>query len=90
MLLETEAPLLTGEALLALFRSPSGDWFDIDATVARVLHARRHRDQHRAVGIAFERLDPWREILLCKSLRRAPLAPRPGSRPVTGGGRRAS
>jgi hypothetical protein len=87
MLLETETSVLTGEELLVLFRSPSGDWYDYDATVARVLHGRRHCDRRRAVGIAFDPIDPWREILLCEALRRAPVAPRPGSRAVRHGGR---
>jgi hypothetical protein len=30
----------------------------------------------RAVGIAFEPLDPWREVMLCESLRNAPVADR--------------
>src|SRR5262249_53446616 len=76
MLLETEAPVLTGEDLLVLFRSPWGDWYDCDATVARVLHGRRRWDDIRAIGIAFESLDPWREIMLCESLRQAPVAQR--------------
>ena len=76
MLLETEAAVMTGEELLVLFRAPPGDWFDCDATVARVLHGRRRRDRRRAVGIAFEPLDPWRDILLCDALKRAPVVAR--------------
>lgn len=67
---------MTGEELLVLFRGPTGDWYDCDATVARVLHARRRRDARRAVGIAFEPLDPWRDILLCDSLKNVPAAAR--------------
>ena len=76
MLLETDAAVMTGEPLLVLFRGPSGDWFDCDATVARVVHGRRRRDARRAIGIAFEPLDPWREIVLCDSLKDAPVASR--------------
>ena len=76
MLLASDAAVLTGEELLVLFRTPTGDWYDCDATVARVLHGRRRGDAHRAVGIAFEPLDPWRDILLCEALRNAPVAPR--------------
>ena len=76
MLLQTDSPVMTGEELLVLFRGPSGDWYDCDATVARVLHGRRRRDERRAIGIAFEPLDPWRDILLCDSLKHAPLATR--------------
>ena len=43
MLLQTDAPVMTGEELLVLFRGPSGDWYDCDGTVARVLHGRRRR-----------------------------------------------
>jgi hypothetical protein len=76
LLLESDAPVLTGEELLVLFKTPAGDWYDCDATVARVLHGRRRSDDVRGIGIAFEPLDPWREILLCESLRNAPVAPR--------------
>ena len=76
MLLRTDAAVMTGEDLLVLFRGPSGDWYDVDATVARVVHGRRRRDETRAVGIAFEPLDPWRDILLCDSLKHAPVAVR--------------
>ena len=52
MLLETEAPVMTGEELLVLFRGPSGNWYDCDATVARVPSRpapsrRAPRDRHR-------------------------------------------
>jgi hypothetical protein len=90
MLLETDTCVLTGEELLVLFRSPSGDWYDYDGTVARVLHGRRHRDERRAIGIAFHPIDPWREILLCEALRRAPVASRLCGRPVLRGGRHVS
>jgi hypothetical protein len=76
LLLESDAPVLTGEELLVLFRTPRGDWYDCDAKVARVLHGRRRWDDLCGIGIAFEGLDPWREILLCESLRDAPIAPR--------------
>jgi hypothetical protein len=76
MLLATDASVMTGEELLVLFRTPTGNWFDLDATVARVLHGRRRRDERRAVGIAFEPLDPWRDILLCDALKDAPPASR--------------
>lgn len=76
LLLQTDAAVMTGEELLVLVRGPSGDWYDLDATVARVLHGRRRRDETRAVGVAFEPLDPWRDILLCDSLKHAPAATR--------------
>jgi hypothetical protein len=80
LLLETDEAVITGEELLVLFRAPTGDWFDCDGTVARVLHGRRRRDRGRAVGIAFEPLDPWRDILLCDALKNAPVASRGESR----------
>jgi hypothetical protein len=77
MLLETDLPLLTGEGLFVAFRSPGTErWFDCEATVARVLHGRRRGDRRRAVGIAFDTLDPWSEILLCEDLRHAPVTGR--------------
>jgi hypothetical protein len=87
MQLETDVSAITGEELLVLFRGPSGDWYDVDATVARVLHARRRRDARHAIGIAFDGLDPWRSILLCDSLKNAPVAPRADTRPAWFGDR---
>jgi hypothetical protein len=80
MLLETDANVMTGEELLVLFRVPTGHWFDLDATVARVLHGRRRRDERRAIGIAFDPLDPWRDILLCDALKDAPPSSRGANR----------
>jgi hypothetical protein len=75
MLLETELPILTGEELIVSFKSPSADrWFDCEASVARVVHGRRRNDAQRALGIAFDAIDPWNELLLCEHLRSAPLA----------------
>jgi hypothetical protein len=82
MLVETDANVLTGEDLLVLFRGPSGDWYDVDANVARIVHGRRRRDVHRAIGIEFVPLDPWRDILLCDSLKQAPTARRAEARPM--------
>jgi hypothetical protein len=77
MLLETELTILTGEELLVSLKSPRADrWYDCNATVARVLHGRRRRDRRRAVGIAFDRLDVWSELMLCEDLRAAPVAAR--------------
>jgi hypothetical protein len=82
MLLEIDAPVLTGEEMRVLFRAPSGEWCDRDGTVARVLHGRRRADRTRAIGIAFEPIDPWNDILLCDSLKHAPLAERGVARPA--------
>ena len=73
LLLETDQAILTGEDLFVSFKSPTSDrWYDCTATVARVLHGRRRRDQRRAIGVAFDRLHVLDELLLCEELRRAP------------------
>jgi PilZ domain len=73
LLLETDQTILTGEDLFVSFKSPTSDrWYDCTATVARVLHGRRRRDQRRAIGVAFDRLHVLDELLLCEELRRAP------------------
>jgi c-di-GMP-binding flagellar brake protein YcgR len=75
MLLETALPILTGEELIVSFKSPAEDrWFDCEASVARVVHGRRRADPCRALGISFDTIDPWNELLLCEHLRSAPLA----------------
>jgi hypothetical protein len=75
MLLETELPILTGEELIVSFKSPAEErWFDCEASVARVIHGRRRADRGRALGIAFDTIDPWSELLLCEHLRNAPLS----------------
>jgi hypothetical protein len=77
MLLETDLSVLTGEDLIVSFESPtSGRWYDCGATVARVLHGRRRRDERRAVGVAFESLHVFDELLLCEDLRSVPMARR--------------
>jgi PilZ domain-containing protein len=75
MLLETQLPVLTGEELVISFKSPAEDrWFDCEASVARVVHGRRRGDKGRALGISFDAIDPWNQLLLCEHLRNAPLA----------------
>lgn len=75
MLLETDLSILTGEELIVSFKSPAEDrWFDCEGSVARVVHGRRRADPCRALGIAFDTIDPWNELLLCEHLRSAPLA----------------
>jgi hypothetical protein len=75
MLLESDLSILTGEQVLVSFRSPSGRWHDLDASVARVLHGRRRGDTHRAAAIAFD-IDPFSELLLCEALRGEPVTKR--------------
>lgn len=82
MLLETELQILTGEDLIVSFKSPADDrWFDCEANVARVVHGRRRTDARRALGIAFETIDPFSGLLLCEHLRNAPLARDSAARP---------
>ena len=82
MLLETSLPILTGEELIVSFKSPTDDrWFDCEANVARIVHGRRRGDSSRALGIAFDAIDPWNELLLCEHLRNAPLARDSAARP---------
>jgi hypothetical protein len=77
MLLETDLSILTGEELLVSFKSPTTDrYFDCGATVARVLHGRRRLDRRRAVGVAFESMHVWDELLLCEDLRKTPVTRR--------------
>jgi hypothetical protein len=78
MLLETDMPILTGESLVVTFAGPPGawdrGWYTCDATVTRVVHGRRRGDVRRAVGVAFETLDPCAELWLCEHLRASPLS----------------
>jgi hypothetical protein len=77
MLLETDLRLLTGEELIVSFKSPSSDrWYDCEATIARVLHGRRRRDERRAVGVSFESMHVLDGLLLCEELRFAPVTRR--------------
>jgi hypothetical protein len=80
MLTGPAAPVLTGEKLIVSFRAPRwGIWVDTEATVARVVHARRAGDRHRALGIEFENLSPFSRWLLKHTLRFVPTPP-PGKR----------
>jgi PilZ domain len=77
MLLETDQRVLTGEELIVSFRGPaSSRWYDCTGTVARVVHGRRRRDRRRAVGVSFDTLDVFNELLLCEELRDAPVSMR--------------
>ena len=55
MLVFTGARVLTGQPLLVSFRAPRSEtWFDLEATVARVVHGRRPADRWgRRLGLAF-------------------------------------
>jgi len=77
MLIETDQRILTGEELIVTFRGPaSRRWYDCTGTVARIVHGRRRRDRRRAIGVTFDTLDVFSELLLCEELRDAPVAAR--------------
>jgi hypothetical protein len=77
MLIESDQRLLTGEEVIVSFRGPASKrWYDCTGTVARVMHGRRRRDRHRAIGVHFETMDVWSELLLCEELRDVPVAKR--------------
>lgn len=80
-------PVLTGERLLVSFQVPGieGFWIDVDATVARVLHGRRPGEYMRGLGLVFDDLPPFAELILREALQFVPCTP-PGVRP----GRRRS
>ena len=74
MLVVTRDVVLTGEEVIVSFPIPrTRVIIDAVATVARVVHGRRPSDRHRrALGIAFDSIDPELERLLRASLRHIP------------------
>jgi hypothetical protein len=75
------APVLTGERVLVSFQVPGieGFWIDVDATVARVVHGRRPGEYMRGLGLMFDDLPPFAELILRQALQFVPCTP-PGSR----------
>jgi PilZ domain len=82
MLVVTRDVVLTGEEVIVSFSIPRTRVIvDAVATVARVVHGRRPSDRHRrALGIAFDAIEPDVERLLRASLRHTP-PPLPSRRP---------
>jgi hypothetical protein len=77
LLVESDLQVLTGDEVLVSLRSPTTKrWYDCGGTVARIVHGRRKRDRTRAVGISFENLDVFSELLLCEELRHLPVGMR--------------
>ncbi len=75
ILVLTGERVLTGENLLVSFRSPKGaDWFDIEATVARVIHGRRPGDRGRCLGLQFDRVGEADSLRLFEGIRGLPPA----------------
>jgi len=76
LLAPTEERVLTGEPVIVAFRLPqSARWFDVEGTVARVVHNRRSRDlagAARQIGVAFDDVPDDLAWYFEKSLRHVP------------------
>lgn len=80
MLVRARERILTGEEVFVSFKLPhTGEWFDTEGVVARVLHGRRPGDSGLAFGVEFVNLSWEHELELFESLRGhyAPDAQRP-------------
>jgi c-di-GMP-binding flagellar brake protein YcgR len=67
--------VLTGEPLIVSFRAPnSRGWFDLQATVARVVHGRRPGDRGRGLGLEFQSMCEGDKGRLFEGLRGLPPA----------------
>jgi len=76
MLVTPADPVLTGEAVIVSFYVPStGQWFDLEATVARVVHGRRPGEFTRGLGLRFEPLEAESRGLLSAALGAYPAVP---------------
>lgn len=78
MLLRSSERVLTGDAVIVSFFEPvSARWFDLEATVARVIHGRRAGDGERSVGLSFTGLRGEARVALESALRmRVPALPK--------------
>jgi hypothetical protein len=80
MLVRCKRRVLTGEEVILSFKPPRcNDWFDAQATVARVVHGRRPGDYGLCMGLEFQNVDRASEAFLFERLRglHAPDAARP-------------
>lgn len=77
MFLRSTARALTGDTVIVSFFEPTvGRWFDLEATVARVIHGRRQGDSERGVGLEFNGLSVADREALERALRaRVPALP---------------
>ena len=67
--------VLTGEPLIVSFRAPKTNaWFDLEATVARVVHGRRDGDRGRCLGLTFHSLAESDRYRLFDGIRGLPPA----------------
>lgn len=75
ILVLTGERILTGESLLVSFRAPKApEWFDMEATVARVVHGRRPGDRGRCLGLRFDPLGDADTFRLFEGIRGLPPA----------------
>lgn len=77
-LLRSSARVLTGDAMILSFFEPeTSRWFDVEATVARVVHGRRLGDGGRAVGVHFNAMNAHDKRALERALsKRVPALPK--------------
>lgn len=62
--------ILTGEELIISFKPPkSNTWFDVQGTVARVVHGRRPGDYGLGFGVEFHNLSKDDESMLFSHLK---------------------
>jgi len=65
--------LQPGETVFVTFRATELDiWFDSEATVRRIVRAKRHGDKERAVGLEFTSMSRVKRFILRGHLRRVP------------------
>lgn len=75
ILVLTGERVLTGEEMWVSFRAPqTKEWFDVSATVARVLHGRRPGDRGRCLGLSFHSFAESEAHRLFEGLRGLPAA----------------
>ena len=73
MLVMADERVLTGDELVVSFRLPrTREWFDTEATVARVIHGRRPKDGGQCFGIEFSSLPEDARRYLRGALRGVP------------------
>ena len=89
MLVRARERVLTGEELVVTFRPPRcNQWFDAQATVARVIHGRRPGDYGLCFGVEFHNVSAEEETFLFEHLR-GMAAPDPRRPPPPPAARRA-
>jgi hypothetical protein len=76
ILVLTGERVLTGESLLVSFQAPRREngWFDLEASVARVVHGRRPGDRGRCLGLSFGAMAESDKLRLFEGIRGLPAA----------------